>query len=103
MELNVEIDAIVLYGVERVDRDHVAAQIARRLEFRLLTEGLAQPGDHLSRGPVGGDGSEARRLSKERLSSAAGWGGTSIVGDASIGERVADAIWSKLRSGGQRE
>ena len=70
MELNIHIDSIVLYGVERVDRDQVAAQIAQRLEFRLLTEGLAQRRDHPSRG-------------------------------ASIGERVADAIWNKLRSGGQ--
>ena len=97
MELNVEIDAIVLYGVERVDHEHLAAQIARRLEFRALTEELADRAgavSRFSRGPLGGHGSEARPASQSTMASAAG---------GSLGERVADAIWHKLHSGGQRQ
>jgi len=67
MELNVDIDAIVLYGVQRIDRERLAADIAQRLEFHLLTDGA-----------MGGDGSEG----------------------SSIADRVADAVWSKLRAGG---
>ena len=83
MELNVDIDAIVLYGVQRIDRERLAADIAQRLEFHLLTDGA-----------MGGDGSEAGRFSNRSVSSAADWSGSSIA------DRVADAVWSKLRAGG---
>jgi hypothetical protein len=165
MELNVDIDAIVLYGVQRIDRERLAADIAQRLEFHLLTEGLARDSSDVSRfspGAAGGDVSEARRFSNRRggdrpSRDAVGGDGfeagrfsTGVGGDrpsrdavsgdrlsggpaeenihsearqssetspptaggsrqsssgllsggSSIADRVADAVWSRLRAGG---
>ena len=81
MELNVDIDAIVLYGVGQIDRERLAADIARRLELHLLSDSLARDsGDatRFSADAVAGNVSEAGRLSNRMVASAAEWSGSSI-------------------------
>ncbi len=97
MELNVDIDEIVLHGVAHIDRQRLVAQIERRLQHRLRTEGLpdfSADATSLASGPVDGSGSEDRRSIQQIVSPPAG---SSRGGAVAIGDSVADALWSSLQ------